>query len=201
MEVISTGAIPIWPNRPWARAVLPEGYPFLFASHKEGRVDYGEVLAMIGEVCDNLEEHKARWRFDKWVKEHFDTEQTYSELFDWVYDTVYDGDMYAKKINVGNKLRTLLASSAALLFAKVGPFTAEQFNVAAGSLAARDFSMLSSRSDRAFGTNPYQIKRLLRLLGWFDDGSSNRPRFVNLPWGEWVKRGYKPFTVEADYAI
>lgn len=53
-ELLYTGVLPVVPDAPWARYLLPSGYPLLFRSMEEGQ-------AMLRHAVDNVEELRAEW--------------------------------------------------------------------------------------------------------------------------------------------
>ena len=78
-EQLWTGLVPVLPDEPWARYLLPAQYPLLFRSMDEGQ-------AMLRYAVDNLADLQAEWvpRIQQKVAAEFDLAAIVPQMLTWM---------------------------------------------------------------------------------------------------------------------
>ena len=77
VEMMYTGLIPVLPDRPWARYLVPDGYPYLFR-------DSAEAQAMVRYVVDNHEQISLEWvsTIQEDIRARFDLKNIAVDLYE-----------------------------------------------------------------------------------------------------------------------
>lgn len=71
IEALVAGAVGVFPDRPWARAILPEGYPFLYADAAEAEQLLLRAVTNPAECRAELDT-VAGGDFASWLRAHHD---------------------------------------------------------------------------------------------------------------------------------
>lgn len=72
VEAMRAGAIGILPNRPWAKKLVPDTYPYLYNSTAEAEEMLYEAVTNPQLASDKVDEAVGGGHFTSWIREHHD---------------------------------------------------------------------------------------------------------------------------------
>ena len=72
VEAMRAGAIGILPNRPWARKLVPDTYPYLYNTAPEAEEMLYEAVTNPQLASDKVDEAVGGGHFTTWIREHHD---------------------------------------------------------------------------------------------------------------------------------
>ena len=72
VEAMRAGAIGILPNRPWARKLVPDSYPYLYKTTAEAEEMLFEAVTNPQLASDKVDEAVGGGHFTTWIREHHD---------------------------------------------------------------------------------------------------------------------------------
>lgn len=72
VEAMRAGAIGILPNRPWARKLVPDSYPYLYNTTAEAEEMLYEAVTNPQLASDKVDEAVGGGHFTTWIREHHD---------------------------------------------------------------------------------------------------------------------------------
>ncbi len=80
VEAMRAGAIGILPNRPWARKLVPDHYPYLYNSIADAEEMLYQVVTHPDAASDAVDEAVGGGHFTDWIRSHHD-HRTFDEAF------------------------------------------------------------------------------------------------------------------------
>lgn len=80
VEAMRAGAIGILPNRPWARKLVPDHYPYLYNTAADAEEMLYQVVTNPDKASDAVDEAVGGGHFTEWIRTHHDR-RTFDEAF------------------------------------------------------------------------------------------------------------------------